>query len=685
MKKNGKISIKMLAVLLPLIILMMALLTIISVRSAGNIIENQITEQMDQTLNAQNNKMGEYLSSVSGMAQMIARMVETEYKSGDMELMLRDIENIIQDNELVMGSGIWFEPYAFSAKEEYMGPYVYKDGNSMVVTYDYSNADYDYFTQEYYTMTKGAKAPKFTDPYYDPTSGVIMSSCAAPIYDNGTYIGCVTADIQLGTLTELVDSIKVGDSGSAMLITGSGVYLAGVSSAKIEAAENIQQDTNASLAKAGQAIVAEKKGEGSYKGSLGQTNLYYAALDQTGWILILQMPESELNGPILRMVNLLIAICILAVILTAAVIILQISSIAKSIVRVQQFAVDLADGNFTVDNLSVDRNDELGVMGESLNEMYASNKQVINDIKKYAGTVDGSSKALKTSADDLEAGFADIQNLVGEVNESMMTTSAATEEVNASAEEVFSNVNLLANAAEESRNMALEIRKRAAQIESDSNTSFESSNALSGKFERQLQESMENSQVVNKIEEMADVISGIAEQINLLSLNASIEAARAGEAGRGFAVVASEIGKLANETTDAVEKIHTNIAEVQGAFHKLTDDAQGLLSFVRDTVNPDYHKFIDVARQYGKDAEDIDESAHNISNMSANIRHIMEEVTDAIGNIAEATQTATESSNQVLQSVETVADDVMNISQMSKEHEHISYELNAVVTQYKLD
>ena len=675
----------MLVVLLPVIILMMALLTVISVKSAANIIENQVTEQMEQTLNAQNNKMGEYLNSVSDMAQMIARMVETEYQTSDMELMLRDIANIIQDNDLVMGSGIWFEPYAFSAKEEYMGPYVYKDGNSMVVTYDYSNADYDYFSQEYYTMTRGASGPKFTDPYYDPTSGVIMSSCAAPIYADGKYIGCVTADIQLGTLTDLVSGIKVGNTGSAMLITGSGVYLAGVSSAKVEAAANILQDENSSLAKAGQTIVADKKGESSYKGSLGNTNLYYAALDQTGWILILQMPVEELNAPVLRMVNLLIIICIFAVLLTAAAIVFQVSSIAKRIGKVQEFAVSLADGNFTVDNLDVNRNDELGVMGESLNEMYASNKQVINDIKKYAGTIDGSSKNLKTSADDLEMGFADIQNLVGEVNESMMTTSAATEEVNASAEEVFSNVNLLANAAEESRHMALEIRERAAKIENDSNASFESSSSLSMKFEKQLDESMENAQVVNKIEEMADVISGIAEQINLLSLNASIEAARAGEAGRGFAVVASEIGKLANDTTDAVDKIHTNIAEVQNAFRALTDDAQGLLSFVRDTVNPDYHKFIDVARQYGKDAGDIDESALNISNMSSNIRRIMEEVTEAIGNIAEATQTATESSNQVLQSVETVADDVTNISQMSKEHEHISYELNAVVTQYKLD
>ena len=511
-------------------------------------------------------------------------------------------------------------------------------------------------------MTIGASGPQFTDPYYDPTSGVIMSSCAAPIYDNGKYVGCVTADIQLGTLTDLVNSIKVGNTGNAMLITGDGVYLAGTDNSKVQSETNITQDENSSLAKAGAEIIASKNGETAYKGSYGKTNLYYAALEQTGWILILQMPASELDQPIIRMMRGLILVCIFAVILTTVIIILQVSSISKSIVQVQQFAVSLADGNFTVDKLTVKSKDELGVMGESMNAMYASNKQVISDIWKCAKTIGDSSKELEASADLLETGFGSIQNLVGEVNESMMTTSAATEEVNASAEEVFSNVNLLANAAEESKQMALGIRERASVIERDSDISFKTASELSNKFEKQLSESMENSKVVSKVGEMADVISGIASQINLLSLNASIEAARAGEAGRGFAVVASEIGKLANETAEAVETIHANIAEVQGAFNLLTDDAKGILQFVCDTVTPDYRKFMDIAKQYGADAENIDRSATNISGMSVNIRRIMEEVTQAIGNIAEATQTATESSNQVLQSVETVADDVSNIS-----------------------
>ena len=92
-------------------------------------------------------------------------------------------------NELVMGSGLWFEPYTYVADEEYMGPYVYKEGSGVTTTYDYTNAEYDYFSQEYYTMCVNAKEAQFTDPYYDPTSDVIMSTCACPIIVDGKYMG----------------------------------------------------------------------------------------------------------------------------------------------------------------------------------------------------------------------------------------------------------------------------------------------------------------------------------------------------------------------------------------------------------------------------------------------------------------------------------------------------------------
>lgn len=76
------------------------------------------------------------------------------------------LTNVITQEDIVSGSGIWFAPYAYDSNEKYVGPYVYKDGSSTVVTYDYSNAEYDYVSQEYYTIAESSTEPVITDPYY---------------------------------------------------------------------------------------------------------------------------------------------------------------------------------------------------------------------------------------------------------------------------------------------------------------------------------------------------------------------------------------------------------------------------------------------------------------------------------------------------------------------------------------
>ena len=204
-------------------------------------------------------------------------------------------------------------------------------------------------------------------------------------------------------------------------------------------------------------------------------------------------------------------------------------------------------------------------------------------------------------------------------------------------------------------------------------------------FEERLAESIENAKVVSSIEEMANVISEIAEQINLLSLNASIEAARAGEAGKGFAVVASEIGSLATSTAEAVGQIQNTISQVQNAFDSLTKDAQNMLGFVVNDVTPDYSNFVEVAKQYGEDAASIERTAENISNMSDNIKQIMQEVTAAVQSIAEATQDTTEVSGNMTEKVVVVADHVDNVSEMAEKEDVIARELTGVVSRFKLE
>lgn len=675
----------MLSFILPIIVLEMIILTCISVRSSRSIIDNQILFRMETELTCSQEEMNKYLDSVSNMAAAISKVVQTNYKDTTLAEYEEMLGNIIQDNDIVLGSGLWFEPYAYDASEVYIGPYVYKDGSELVTTYDYSNADYDYLSQEYYLLAKGSTQAQFTDPYYDATSNTIMSSCSMPILAGGNFIGCVTVDIELTSIMQLVDSIRIGDTGTAMLLTGTGTYIGGADPEKMQSEANILDDENVSLADAGAKMLQNKSGNLSYVSSGKSVNLYYDTLAKTGWIIVLQMPQAELSQPVNRLMMGLVIVCIISLAAMVVIVWFQVSSITKNIAGVQKFAGSLAEGDFTISPLAVKTRDEIGIMGHSLNEMYESNKNVIENISSRAQEIDASSRNLRDASNELKEKFDEIQSYMNQVNEAMMTTSAAAQEVNASTEEVLSNTNLLTDETEKSMEMAREIRMRATEVGHSSRDAYQSATELSKQFEERLQISIDNAGVVSNIGQLADVISDIAGQINLLSLNASIEAARAGEAGRGFAIVATEVGTLAGSTSEIVGRIQATISDVQNAFGALTNDAKELLDFLNHTVTPDYGRFVSVAKQYEQDAEGIDQIADRISRMSNTIKNIMSEVTDAIQNIAEATQSTTSTSGMILDSIEMVSGHVCSVSRMSDDQEKISESLNQVVGKFSLE
>ena len=157
-------------------------------------------------------------------------------------------------------------------------------------------------------------------------------------------------------------------------------------------------------------------------------------------------------------------------------------------------------------------------------KFYIGNEENYN--KEHSSSMDEASIKIREVAIVLADKFNEIQNYMNDVNGAMLSSSVATEEVNASTEEVLANVKLLATETEESMQMVKDIRVRANEVGESSNKSFETATALTEQFKTKLQVSIENAKVVESIGELANVISEIAEQINLLSLNASIEAAQ---------------------------------------------------------------------------------------------------------------------------------------------------------------
>lgn len=687
-KKVGirSIGIKMLLGILPVVILALALLARISESTSRDLITEQSNSTMQSELKANVNSINDYLNVVETTAMNIAQVVGSSYQTTQIDTYGDAITRIVEGNDLILGSGIWFEPNIYDADQKYMGPYWYKSGSKVELSYDYSDASYDYFNQEYYKVAKsGIKKPVITDPYFDPTLNTTMASCTTPIYDaNGKFIGAVTVDMQLSDIDNLIQSIKVGKNGTALLTSASGVYLSGVDQEKITKGANISQDENGSLAAAGTSMISSEKGKVTYVDGSETYNLYYDKVPDIGWIIMIKMPQSELEQPVIALNEKLVKVSGIAIICCIFAVLFQVATIASGLNKVKRFAGSLAEGDFTIKPLKSRSKDELGQMSSSLNNMFTSNKAVIEQISEQAGGITDASVRLNAVSNDLLQQFSEVKVYMGDVDKAMMSSSAATEELNASMAEVNTSVSVLAGETGKSSKMAGEIMERAREIEKNSRDAYESAAEISKQREQELLMAVENAKVVDKIGDMARVISNTASQINLLSLNASIEAVRAGEQGKGFAVVAREIGKLAKDTSEIVKEIEGTISEVQKAFGMMMNGSESMLKFLKETVTPDYNNFVDVGQQYGRDAVSIEEISNEIAEMADNISQVMQEVRDAIQNVSESVQTTAGNSSMVLSTIEKAYDVVTDMSKMSQKQERIAEELNTVVSGFKL-
>ncbi len=691
--KFKKIGARLLVGILPPVMIAMILLTIISAYESRTLIDQQTQERMTAELAAQEATIVNELTVASNTVNNIAGTVSSGYKSTTQYNLETSLQQVVAENDFIFGAGIWFEPNVFKSSETYMGPYVYRSGTpdegtaGLTTSYKRSTEAYDYFNQEYYLLGKTAEVPTFTAPYYDELTDKTLLTCTMPMHNMmGNFIGCVTVDIELSRLQDMVGGIRIGEYGDAMLLAAdTGRYLGCADESKVTGGATIVGEGNASLAAAGRELLGQAKGVIEYQENGKNYILYFDTIPGVGWKMVMRVPQMQLDMPIIRLLKLQAAVGLAAAVISVLMILWQVHKLARSIGKVHRFAETLAGGDFSIQPMSVTRQDELGRMGRSLNAMYESNKGVLENISAHAGAINASSEKLHEASRELLGRFGDIEKLMNSVNEAMMSTGSATQEVNASTEEVSSSVNVLAGETEKSRSMMEEIKKRAHGIETSSRASYDHAIRLSGEYQKNLERSIDNAQIVETIGHMAEVISDIAGQINLLSLNASIEAARAGEAGRGFAVVATEIGKLAGDTANAVGEIQKTIDEVKNAFALLTEDSRSLLAFLQDTVTPDYDKFVGVAKQYGADAVSIGESSAKISDMAENIENIMGEVANAVQNIAESAQETADNSGQIMDTMAEVSRVVDQVSTMSQEQEEIAGDLNEVVGKFKLN
>ena len=332
----------------------------------------------------------------------------------------------------------------------------------------------------------------------------------------------------------------------------------------------------------------------------------------------------------------------------------------------------VADGDLTqtIDTGMLNRQDEVGVMVQALHRMQKSLREVLGTVRQ--------------EADNSAEMAAEVYELVGAMNGSAQDMSAVTEEMAASMEETAASTSNIQSLSDRIKEQVEANAKEASNSAEYSNTISDRAKALKEGVQQaqreaeriyagtkiSLEQAIESAKVANNITELTQAISDIADQTNLLALNAAIEAARAGEHGRGFAVVADEVRKLAEQSHDTAEEIKNLTVSVTDAVQNLSVSAHSLLKFMEENVHKDYEKINQTAEQYREDAEYFHGFASQSNESAQDFAQSIQTMNNSMEEIAKATQEGAIGNNTVAQQVVNVAEkanEILNKVNVSKE------------------
>lgn len=215
--KRKSIRSKMLLVFLPILLVATGSIAAVSVTDAKSALEKQIEERVGKELTAIYESIEHEFTAHEKVAEAVASVYRAKgntLEKSDYKVML---EELVTMNQNTLGSGLWLEPNKFSPEDYYFGPYVYREGDSILYTEDYETEDYDYPSTDWYLAGKAIKEGSvWSSPYFDETTGITMITTSVPVVTSGGFQGVVTADYDLSTIQERIGEVHLGEGSPSL-------------------------------------------------------------------------------------------------------------------------------------------------------------------------------------------------------------------------------------------------------------------------------------------------------------------------------------------------------------------------------------------------------------------------------------------------------------------------------------
>lgn len=361
---------------------------------------------------------------------------------------------------------------------------------------------------------------------------------------------------------------------------------------------------------------------------------------------------------------------LLAVILINRKVLSPLEKTERSLEDIMQ-DIDRREGDLTK-RIKLYGRDEIGSLGGGINAF-------IERLQNILRMVTNSSQQMNGIA-------GEVSESLEKSNSSVMELTAVTEELAATMTEVGRNAGLINENATSVRGEVAEMADRttkisghskdmkahADQLENTARTNMEQTSRKVNEILDVLNQAIKESESVSQVNSLTDDILNIATQTNLLSLNASIEAARAGEAGKGFAVVASEISHLANESQEAANRIQKINSVVTAAVNHLAEQATDLVSYMNQSILPDYEAFVSAGVEYRENASYIENEMASFVEQTDRLNENFNEIAESIDSISRAIDEGVDGVNGTAASMQTLAMEIDGVSGKMDENQEIA-------------
>lgn len=317
-------------------------------------------------------------------------------------------------------------------------------------------------------------------------------------------------------------------------------------------------------------------------------------------------------------------------------------------------------------------NAEVDAVGKGINvfmtKLQAIFKAVVTNSARMERVVDDVRQSVQTS----NSSVSDLSTLTEELSATMQDISENASVINTNTDNVAKEVELIAEKTDELTGYTKDMKAHAQSMESVARTNMESTDRKVSEILEVLQKAIEDSNSVKQVNSLTNDILNIASQTNLLALNASIEAARAGEAGRGFAVVASEISQLAAASQEAANNIQRINAVVTNSVTNLSDNANGLVSYINDSILPEFERFVESGVEYNDKASFIEGTMTDFKEKTDSLKQSMLEISSSINTISHAINEGVNGVVSAADSTQLIVEDMDNISHKMDENYEIA-------------